>query len=148
MGDRTQVQFIIGGNLPAALVDDFVDAIRDEYFGVEWEGFSETEVRAAIHAGAPLCLNANEVNYASADAIEAFCGAHGLPYVKTWDAGGGYGPGLEVFNGEGVSEYATTGINDGAPLLDAVTFAALETREAVAAWFAAASFTPPALKII
>lgn len=147
MGDRTQVTFTIGGEVPADRLDDLLEAIKAEGFGPEWEGPDNDRLREMIAAGEVFHITGNEVNYATAEAIESICKELVLPYRKEWDAGGGYGPGIEIFDGQGFREYPSAGISYSGALLSVETFATLNTREDVAAWFAASHFEPPVLKV-
>jgi hypothetical protein len=38
-----------------------------------------------------------ECNYAQMEDIEAWCGENEVGYCKTWEPGGGYGPGIELW---------------------------------------------------
>lgn len=152
MGDRTDYQITIGGKMTPDTLSQLVETIEAEGLGLEWEGGATADelrgafVDAALN-GQAVTLNAHDVNYGNADDVESFCCAHDLPYRKEWDAGGGYGPGVEVFDGEACREYTSAGIGNGGPMLDHPTFNGLATREAVAEWFAAAAFEPPAVVI-
>lgn len=151
MGDRTDYQITIGGKMTAAAFESFLAECEAEGLGVDWEGYDQAAIWAAVQScgqtGDALTLTAHEVNYGNADDVESFCRANALPYVKGWDAGAGYGPGIEIFDGSECRTYASTGIGNSGALLDVDTFASLTTREAVAEWFAAAAFTPPPFEV-
>lgn len=151
MGDRTSVMILIGGALAAATVPEMVEAIEAEGFGIDWQGAGAAEIEEAIRdaaaRGEPVVVTDHECNYASADDLEAFLKANGLPFRKEWDAGGEYGPGIVVWDGQDEREYTSAGISHSDALLDRQTFNGLKTLEAVADWFTAAEYKPPAITI-
>lgn len=100
MGDRTSVQFLVGGGIPRSLLNAFLEAAAAaEGLGLDY-GFSAVSLEALEAASARgwLELSAGEVNYANCDTFEDFCQENNLVYRKEWDAGGGYGPGGELWD--------------------------------------------------
>ena len=126
MGDRTSVAIEIGGNLDAALLPELIEAIEADGLDFDW-GMSEVTKDTLLSwitpdaekpEGSSLYLTAHKVNYASLETLESFCAEHGLPYRKEWDAGGDYGAGGELFDGQKTVKYTTSQIG-GSPALTA-----------------------------
>lgn len=44
------------------------------------------------------CFYDEQCNYAQMEDVEGFCQESGVTYLKQWAAGGGYGPGFELYN--------------------------------------------------
>lgn len=124
MGGRVSITFTVGGELPRALVREFLDAIAADGLGLDWGNGGDID---AMHlesfggnVGAALVLTGHQINYGNADELESFCVAKALPYRIQWDAGCEFGPGGRVWDGAEpeAREYPTTGC-DGAPCITA-----------------------------
>jgi hypothetical protein len=80
MSDRVPASITIGGQLPAALIEDLITAINEEGLSLEYDrgpiGADE------IAGGEPLTLYANEVAWGCFHVLEDFCQEHQLPYRR------------------------------------------------------------------
>lgn len=143
MADRCQAAITIGGTLPAALLDPFIETIRNEGLSTEWDGpeFMPTDLPDAD----ALRLMANEVAWGRFDALEAFCIAQALPFTRwsgscvgCWDAE------RVVFTGAGELQYYAASEDDYV-LIGRHTAEALGSYDAIIANFDAADFVVPPL---
>ena len=58
----------------------------------------------------------SECNYASMEGVELFCQLSGISYVKTWEPGGSYGAGIELYNAV-VNQSFQVATSEGEPVL-------------------------------
>lgn len=147
MGDRVWVKLMIGGEIAAEDLQELVEACeveggRDYYSDTE---ITVESVTAAVARGETFDVAIQEANYAEAEAIEDFCRERKLPYLKEWEAGGGFGPGIVVF--DGASDPVEYSAISGDAVMNETQARSLGTFEAVMAWFSAANWSPPALTI-
>lgn len=146
MTDRSSAYIIIGGELPALDFLVLAGLIRAESLSADWDGpwFTPDD-----HVeGQPLSLKAREVTGGQFDELEAWCEAHGLPFVR-WCAAypGSWAAERVVFTGEG-EPVSYISDDDDRVLIDAARFESLGSMEAVRAHFAAGNFIVPPLVII
>ncbi|NYF33621.1 hypothetical protein [Sphingopyxis sp. JAI108] len=100
MADRVPAFIAIGGRLDAALFSELVETVQAEGLSLDWGGEPfEPEHRQIAE---PLTLYAENVAWGRFDALEPFCVAHGLPFVR-WAGGcpGQWSPERIVYRGSG-----------------------------------------------
>jgi hypothetical protein len=107
MGDRTYTSIRFSGTISREVAEELLEACQGEYLCS-----NETDKQISLLDELKDELYASECNYAQLDGPESVCRARGIPYCKTWEAGGDYGPGMTVFTGEDVHECNTM---DGEP---------------------------------
>lgn len=145
MADRVSVSIAIGGDLPSSERDKFVETIMWERLCTEWDGpeFDTSQ----LPSGEPLRLYAHEVAWGRLDDLEAFCINQALPFVR-WSGGypGQFGPETAVFTGHGeVRLFAAD--EEEYVVLGCATAEQLGSYEAILAYFDAADFTVPPLRV-
>ena len=143
MADRASASIMIGGLLPAALVDDFLAAIAADH---GFDGWNEIPIDAAtLGRGEPLEVCGYDLSGGVFDGLEDFCRKHGLAFVRTsGSCPGAWGPERVVFEGEGDPRHYAL-YEDDRVVIDRATLAALGSIDAAMAFFAAAEFAPPPL---
>ncbi len=82
MSDHTAARITIAGSLSADLVDHFLTLLADEGLGIDYSGFDEAAIRAALDSGARLDLVANGVAGGLFDEVEQFCRENDLSYSR------------------------------------------------------------------
>ena len=117
MGDRTYTEIRFAGPIPRNVAEELVGDLNSQHCASD--NRSHGEIRVEDLVSEPHFYD-EQCNYGQMDDVENTCRAHGVPYRKTWEAGGGYGPGMTVFTGDEVHECSTI---DGEP---AVTRAMLK----------------------
>lgn len=118
MGDRTFTAIRFAGVINEENVNDLLEAI--EAHGMACDDGPETSSIMTEHL--VYELYDSECNYADLSTIEEACQELGVSYCKRWDEGGGYGPGMEIYNAV-VGVTLTCGTIEGEP---AVTLSDLE----------------------
>ena len=136
MGDRTSARIAIGGVLRGEdAIADLVAAIVADGAGDDYEpadeGEAETMVRDAVEFGELVELSANEVNYGDFNVIETVCQRLRLPFIGSWDNGGGYEAGVKRWTPDG--ERGGTTINFSADTTGEPLVTRNELTEAIAA---------------
>lgn len=145
MADRVSVSIAIGGTLAADLRDSFIAIIADEGLSTEWDG-PDFDV-SHVPTDEALRLYAHEVAWGRLNVLEAFCVAHGLAFSR-WSGSypGQFGPEIAVFTGSGeVRLFAADEEEQG--VLGRATAERLGSFAAILAWFDAAAFVPPPLRL-
>lgn len=145
MANRVSATIEIGGLLPADLIDAFVAIVQAEGLSTEWEGAPIQ--RSDVRDGPFLRLMDHEVALGEFEYLERFCHEHGLPYARWCDGyGGEWGPQRVVYTGTGDAvTYSAT--EDDQIVVDQEVIAELGSMAAIDAYFAAANFPVPALRI-
>lgn len=94
MGDRTYTQIEFSGVISEEQADELVDLLEAQ--NCEANNPDHTnDLLEALKAGSSFYDG--ECNYAQMDDIEEWCSENDVAYLKTWEAGGGYGPGIELW---------------------------------------------------
>jgi hypothetical protein len=99
MVDCVSASITIGGIVPPADLDDFIERIIDQELSLEWDG--EPFTAADCITGQPLSLMTHDVPWGRFDALEAFCVERGLIFTRWCDGCRLWGPQLAVFHGQG-----------------------------------------------
>ena len=102
MGDRTWCVLRIGGLLPEADAETLFELIDDAGASQELMPPPSPPSRAGSKIKRILVdgIEFEEVNHAQLDdRLQSFLKVKGLSYVWEWDSGGGYGSGIELFDG-------------------------------------------------
>lgn len=124
MGDRVYTTILFAGVIDEENVEDLLEAVNadgltcDDGPELTYSAGSSTLVQEHLQYQLYNC----ECNYASLDETEAACHRLGVNYLKTWQEGGDFAPGMEIYN-------AITGVTLNCGLLDgepAVTLSDLE----------------------
>ena len=146
MADRVSASITIGGSITADAYDRLAAIIADGGLSTEWDG--------AIFAphdrteGAPLQLYAHEVAWGRFESLEDYCADNDLRFAR-WSDGypGEWGGERVVFTGAGkpVSYGASSG---DLVTVDRDTVERLGSYAAILAYFAAAEFAVPPLRLI
>jgi len=93
MGDRTTVYFTVAGKIGRDDLSTLIEAMAAE-------GFRSNDDDAEPCAdNLDETFYASEVNYANIDDLTAVCDRLGLDREHWWEAGGGYGAGIERCRG-------------------------------------------------
>jgi hypothetical protein len=151
MADRVPASITIGGTVPATILADLIQIIKDE--GLSTDPDDQEFQPSALTHGEPVTLYANEVPWGSFDLLEPFCHQHGLAYSR-WSAGfaGVWGSLRSIYkgqaaNGEGndTEEYDTS--DDDQIFLGETRARQLGSYAAIMAYFEQANFTVPPLTI-
>lgn len=103
MGDRTWTGIQFSGIITEDVGHELLGLLDDQC-----EGCQDGPELVAGHAEVKFTLDHlrvphnqfydGECNYGTMEAIEAFCQEHNISYFKTWQAGGEYGPGMEIYH--------------------------------------------------
>jgi hypothetical protein len=105
MGDRTYVSIRFSGQITAEQADELIQELDGQ--GCRCDD-PDTGKLEPIQLTTSMFYD-SECNYATMDGVEDFCREHSIAYCKTWEAGGDYGPGMEIFNGTNVISVGTIG---------------------------------------
>lgn len=146
MADRASASMIIGGAIPEALIPELLKAIEINDGRSDWGG--EPVTRADIEDGATLTVHADDLAGGIFDTLEALCETHGIAFVRdSASCGGAFGPERVIFTGAGSSRaYDMTECGDVA--LTHTAFRTMVSLDEISAWFAAAIFSPPPIRIL
>lgn len=109
MGDRTYTQIEFSGAISEEQGEELLAHLEAQGCAVNDPAAGDKMDLAALSAGASFYDS--ECNYAQMEEIEAWCGENNVSYLKNWEAGGDYGPGLQLFD-------ATTGETVECPALE------------------------------
>lgn len=143
MADRVPASIRIGGQMSRAVFAEFVLAITSDGLSLEWGGAPfEAEQRVA---GEPLELFDDSCAWGKIDNLEAFCVAHGLPFVR-WAGScpGEWSCERLVFRGAGTVDSYMVDESDRV-LLDRRLLEDFGSLELAYAYFDAAELVVPAL---
>jgi hypothetical protein len=91
MGDRTYTSIGFTGVISEEQAAELADLLRDQ----GCEAHNGGHLLDALKEGDGFYDN--ECNYATMEDIESWCGENEVGYLKSWSAGGDYGPGLELW---------------------------------------------------
>jgi hypothetical protein len=119
MGDRTWTSIQFSGVIDREKVPLLIEAIEAE--AMQCDNGPEGAIADAhlIHM-----FYDEECNYATLESVEAVCKQIGISYLKSWEPGGGYVPGMEIYNAV-VDQTFSVGSLEGEPV---VTLADLKKR--------------------
>jgi hypothetical protein len=93
MGDRTYTQIEFAGVISEEQAEELVELLNAQ--GCEVNECDQNDLMTALKNGSSFYDS--ECNYAQMEDIESWCGENDVAYLKTWEAGGGYGPGIELW---------------------------------------------------
>ena len=146
MADRVSVSIAIGGDLPANLVDEFIETVESERLSTDWNGpaFDISQVPPDD----ALRLYAYEVASGELDQMESFCIEHGLAFSR-WSGAciGAFGAEIITYDGQGPTRRFDANEDERA-IIDVQEAAQLGSYEAILAHFAAAEIAIPPLTIV
>lgn len=115
MGDRTYTTIRFSGQLPLDNVDEFVQALKDDALRCE----NELQPYSAYDdkpGNLSDTFHDYEANYGTLENAEAIARELHLSYLKSWDAGGDYGPGMTLYNAVVDTELDVSSL-DGEPVI-------------------------------
>lgn len=84
MSEPIGMNITIGGNLPKALVGEFLDTVFDDIGNIEQGPTSGKEFQTEVGKG-PVKW-AGVTNWGQCESLKAFCENHNLPYIHHTDA--------------------------------------------------------------
>jgi hypothetical protein len=96
MGDRTYTTIRFSGAIKRSQVPELIEALEAE--GAYSSEYNNGEQRGPSVDNLMEEFCVEECNYAQMETAEAAAGELNLSYVKTWQPGGCYGPGIEIYN--------------------------------------------------
>lgn len=145
MADRVSASIIIGGTITAANFQELTGLIEHEGLSTEWDG--EPFQPDDLSAGEPLRLYAHEVPWGRFEALESWCVANAVPFIR-WSGAypGQWGAERIVFPGEGEPKWFAADEDDYV-LIGRHTAERLGSIEAIVALFDAAEFVVPPLAV-
>lgn len=111
MGDRTWTSIRFSGRITTAVAAELAEALRNQ--GCQCDEGPKGQI-SVEHLKLDQYFYDEECNYGNMDDIEGLCDEHGIAYFKSWEPGGGYGPGVKLFTG---TEEVECGTIDGEPAL-------------------------------
>jgi hypothetical protein len=91
MADRFAGEITIGGNVPAALLEEFLEEVRStgalvgDYEGSPFEATSAEQLRQALDGSGHLNLVDAEAHYGMFEELEGFLCAHDIPFDRHSD---------------------------------------------------------------
>ena len=92
MADSFPGEIMIGGKVPAALLEEFLGKIGSTgakvggYDGVEFDAKTAEDLRRALDEDAHLFLVDDQARYGQFEELEAFCVQHGISFDRHSDA--------------------------------------------------------------
>ncbi|MEI4507370.1 hypothetical protein WBQ88_17000 [Sphingopyxis sp. CCNWLW253] len=145
MADRVPASILIGGEISSAVFAELIRIIAFEGLSPEWGG-EPFDVASRV-VGEPLALFDESCAWGKIDNLEAFCVAHGLPFVR-WSGSypGEWSPERLIFRGTGTVDSYMIDESDRV-LIDRRVLSDLGSIEAALAYFEAAEFEVPPLVV-
>jgi hypothetical protein len=114
MGDRTYTTITLSGVVNEEDVDELVEAVNADWLTCD-DG-PELNDNALMREHLEWMMYNPEANYGELEETQSACQRLGVSYLKVWAEGGGYGPGMEIYNAvTGVT--VTCGAIEGEPAL-------------------------------
>lgn len=110
MGDRTYTTIRFSGKITAAQAAELIQELEGQ--GCRCDDHDTGKLEPELLSTSQFYDS--ECNYGQMDGVENYCRDQEIPYCKTWEAGGSYGPGILIFTGS--EEYAC-GTLDGEPVV-------------------------------
>ena len=143
MADRVSSSITIGGDLSRDLLLDFAAIINAEGLSIDWDG--EDFTLSQLPADVALTLMAHEVAWGRFEGLESFCVTNRLPFAR-WSGAyaGQWGAERVVYHGE-PETYAAD--EDDCIHVCRETIERLGSLEAVRAYFDAADFAVPSIRV-
>ena len=93
MGDRTYTNIEFTGDISEEQAEELVAELEAQ--GCAPNNYSNEDLLEALKAGDSFYDM--ECNYATMEGVEGWCFENQVGYLKTWEAGGDYGPGIELW---------------------------------------------------
>jgi hypothetical protein len=93
MGDRTYTTIEFTGDISEEQAAELVAELEGQ--GCSPNNYGSEDLLEALKAGDSFYDM--ECNYATMEGVESWCGENEVGYLKTWAAGGDYGPGIELW---------------------------------------------------
>jgi hypothetical protein len=115
MGDRTHTSIRFSGRIPRSLAEELLQELEGQACLSNATDSGTLKLEDLTDS-----FYDSECNYGQMEGVEDFCREHDIAYEKTWEAGGGYGPGVMIYTG---SEELECGTIEGEP---ALTLAAIK----------------------
>lgn len=90
MGDRTHTAIEFSGTISEEQGWELIQLLNDQ--GCECNDGNHDLTLASLTSGESFYDS--DCNYAQMEDIESWCGDNNVSFLKTWEPGGGYGPGI------------------------------------------------------
>lgn len=103
MGDRTWTGIQFSGIVTREVAEELLDLLDMQCCGCHagpelGRGHADNKFQIEHLAEPHNQFYDDECNYATMEDIESFCREHHVSYFKSWQAGGDYGPGMEIYH--------------------------------------------------
>lgn len=96
MSDTTWTTMHIGGSLPSDKIEEFLEAIKEEFsYEAQTRPDDEKEIREAVAKGESILLQAHVVG--QPEEVICFCQQNNLTYWLHYDAGYEWDAGIEIW---------------------------------------------------
>jgi hypothetical protein len=103
MDDRAWTNIEFSGVISEEQGLELVDQLEGQGCQNGTHGSGEVSLAALSNGDS---FDDEEANYGDMDGVEAWCKANRVSYLKSWEAGGGYGPGMTLY--DAATETGTT----------------------------------------
>lgn len=113
MGDRTYTDIEFTGDMSEEQAAELVELLEAQ--GCDSCQYDRNDLLEALKAGDSFYDT--ECNYAQMEDIEEWCRDNEIGYRKSWEAGGDYGPGLELWK-PGMQQAEQCPSLEGGPAVD------------------------------
>lgn len=113
MGDRVWTGVSFSGHATTEVAEGLISQLEGQ--GCHCDDGPEGDL-SIEHLKLDVVFYDDQCNYGTMEGVENYCREHNISYLKTWEAGGGYGSGLMLYNAV-VGEALECATADGDPSL-------------------------------
>lgn len=107
MGDRTWTSIRFSGEITLGTAEGLLKEMNDYSLRCDEGPETRGDNLTIEHLMLDQYFYGDEVNYGMLESLEAYCTEFGIAYLKTWEPGGGYGPGMDLFDGHELHSCST-----------------------------------------
>lgn len=149
MGDRTWTSIEFSGAISFEQAEELLQLLKDQGC---YANHSDDTPKLDNLVNSDSFYD-SDCNYSQMEDIEAWCGENNVSYLKSWEPGGGYGPGMEIWDDAAETTYtcATVESSPALTVLDLIaakTEGTIDEKIAELSRFDAFSSTYPTLKVL